>query len=36
MDKLVQGLGYLDYRDFLACNKYVIEAHRSKDARQKA
>lgn len=26
MDQLVQKLGYMDYRDALACNKYIIEA----------
>ena len=25
MDQLVESLGYLDYRDFLAVNKYVLE-----------
>lgn len=28
MDELVEKLGYMDYRDFLAVNKYVIENHR--------
>ena len=31
MDELVEKLGYMDYRDALACNKYIIEAKRSKD-----
>jgi len=26
MDELVDALGYMDYRDALACNKYIIEA----------
>lgn len=26
MDELIQKIGYLDYRDALACNKYIIEA----------
>jgi len=26
MDALIQKLGYLDYRDFLAANKYILEA----------
>ncbi len=25
MDQLVESLGYLDYWDFLAVNKYVLE-----------
>ena len=29
MDELVAKLGYMDYRDALACNKYIIEAKRS-------
>ena len=29
MDELVIKLGYMDYRDALACNKYIIEAKRS-------
>ena len=29
MDDLVDKLGYMDYRDALACNKYIIEAKRS-------
>lgn len=31
MDKLVNDLGYLDYRDALAVNKYIIEAKRTGD-----
>lgn len=31
MDELVLKLGYMDYRDALACNKYIIEAKRSGD-----
>jgi len=31
MDDLVTKLGYMDYRDALACNKYIIEAKRSGD-----
>jgi hypothetical protein len=26
MDDLVLKLGYMDYRDALACNKYILEA----------
>lgn len=26
MDRLVEQLGYLDYRDMLAANKYILEA----------
>lgn len=26
MDDLIESLGYMDYRDALACNKYIIEA----------
>lgn len=29
MDELVYKLGYMDYRDALACNKYIMEAKRS-------
>lgn len=29
MDELIEKLGYMDYRDALACNKYIIEAKRS-------
>lgn len=31
MDELVEKLGYLDYRDALAANKYILESHRHKD-----
>jgi hypothetical protein len=31
MDELIEQLGYMDYRDALACNKYILEAKRSKD-----
>jgi hypothetical protein len=31
MDELIEKLGYFDYRDALACNKYIIEAKRSGD-----
>jgi hypothetical protein len=31
MDSLISKLGYMDYRDALACNKYIIEAKRSQD-----
>lgn len=36
MDALIDKLGYMDYRDALACNKYVIEAKRSGDYHQMA
>lgn len=36
MDDLVEKLGYMDYRDALACNKYIIEAKRSGDYHQVA
>ena len=36
MDELVAQLGYMDYRDALACNKYIIEAKRSNDYHQMA
>ena len=36
MDQLVMSLGYMDYRDALACNKYIIEAKRSGDYHQMA
>ena len=29
MDELIEQLGYMDYRDALACNKYILEAKRS-------
>ncbi len=31
MEELVEKLGYMDYRDALACNKYIIEAKKSGD-----
>lgn len=31
MDELVEKLGFLDYRDFLAVNKYIIESKRSQE-----
>ena len=31
MDDLVLRLGYMDYRDALACNKYIIESKLSGD-----
>jgi hypothetical protein len=31
MDQLIEQLGYMDYRDALACNKYILEAKRSAD-----
>jgi len=36
MDQLISGLGYLDYWDFLAANKYVMEAKKSTDSYQRA
>lgn len=36
MDELIVKLGYMDYRDALACNKYIIEAKRSKEYNQVA
>ena len=36
MDELVAKLGYMDYRDALACNRYIIEAKRSGDYHQVA
>lgn len=36
MDELIHKLGYMDYRDALACNKYIIEAKRHGDYHQKA
>jgi hypothetical protein len=36
MDQLINELGYMDYRDALACNKYIIEAKRSGDYHQMA
>ena len=34
MDELVEKLGYLDYRDALAANKYILEAKRHGDYHQ--
>lgn len=34
MDDLIKKLGYMDYRDALACNRYIIEAKRSKNYHQ--
>jgi hypothetical protein len=34
MDELIEKLGYMDYRDALACNKYVLEAKRHSDYHQ--
>jgi hypothetical protein len=34
MDELVAKLGYMDYRDALACNKYIIEAKKHGDYHQ--
>ena len=31
MDKLIENLGYLDYRDLISVNRYVLETKRSKD-----
>jgi hypothetical protein len=31
MNELVEKLGYMDYRDALACNKYILEAKRNGD-----
>lgn len=36
MDKLVEKLGYLDYRDALAANKFILEAKQHGDYHQKA
>ena len=36
MDNLVQDLGYLDYRDMLALNRYILDSKREGDYRQKA
>ena len=29
MNELINALGFLDYRDFLAANKYIIESKKS-------
>jgi hypothetical protein len=34
MDQLVWKLGYMDYRDALACNKYIVETKLSGDYEQ--
>jgi hypothetical protein len=31
MDDLIEKLGYMDYRDALACNKYILDAKRNGD-----
>lgn len=31
MDDLVEKLGFMDYRDALAANKYILEAKRNGD-----
>ena len=36
MDDLVNKLGYMDYRDALAANKYILEAKRHGDYHQQA
>lgn len=36
MDELVEKLGYMDYRDALACNRYILEAKQSDDYHQVA
>ena len=36
MDELVAKLGYMDYRDALACNKYLLEVKRHGDYHQQA
>ena len=36
MDELVNKLGYMDYRDALAVNKYILEAKRHSDYHQQA
>lgn len=36
MNDLVEKLGYMDYRDALACNKYILEAKRHGDYHQQA
>lgn len=36
MDELVNKLGYMDYRDALACNKYILEVKRHGDYHQQA
>ena len=36
MDELVEKLGYLDYRDALAANKYILESKKHGDYHQQA
>lgn len=36
MDDLISKLGYMDYRDALACNKYILEVKRHGDYHQQA
>lgn len=36
MDELVEKLGYMDYRDMLAANRYILEAMNHDDYHQKA
>lgn len=36
MDELVEKLGYIDYRDMLAANRYILEAMDHEDYHQKA
>lgn len=36
MDELVSHLGYVDYRDALACNKYIMDVKRHGDYHQQA
>jgi hypothetical protein len=36
MDNLVKHLGYIDYREMIAVNKYIIDARRSRDYHQQA
>ena len=36
MDELIDKLGYMDFRDALACNKYILEAKISQDYGQVA
>lgn len=28
MDELIEKLGYMDYRDALACNRYILDSKR--------
>lgn len=36
MDDLVQKLGYMDYRDMLAVNRYILDSKREGDYKQQA